>query len=191
MTISPTGQLYGRGSTDDKGPILGWLNVLQAHKELGKPLPVNLKFCFEGMEESGSEGLDELIAREGKGNGGWFDGVDCVCIVSGCDFFLSFINAHFLLQSDNYWLNTRTPALTYGLRGITYFKATVSGPGSDLHSGTFGRTVHEPMTDLVAILSKLVASDGTILIPGVDDFVGVASEEERCVDFLLPRYMLG
>lgn len=78
-----TGRLIGRGSTDDKGPILGWLNVLQAHKALGLELPVNLRFCFEGMEESGSEGLDELISSEAaKGKSGWFGGVDAVCIVS-------------------------------------------------------------------------------------------------------------
>ena len=77
-----TGRLIGRGSTDDKGPILGWLNVLQAHKALGLELPVNLRFCFEGMEESGSEGLDELIISEvQKGEQGFFDNVDCVCIV--------------------------------------------------------------------------------------------------------------
>ena len=73
-----TGKLIGRGSTDDKGPVLGWVNVLQAHKELGLPLPVNLKFCFEGMEESGSEGLDALIEKEAKG---FFNNVDAVCIV--------------------------------------------------------------------------------------------------------------
>ena len=73
-----TGRLVGRGSSDDKGPVLGWLNVLQAHKDLGLPLPVNLKFCFEGMEESGSEGLDELIVKE---KDGFFKGVDAVCIV--------------------------------------------------------------------------------------------------------------
>ena len=76
-----TGRMIGRGSSDDKGPVLGWLNVLDAHKKLGLPLPVNLKFCFEGMEESGSEGLDELIAAE-VGKGKFFEGVDAVCIVS-------------------------------------------------------------------------------------------------------------
>ncbi|KAI1790110.1 CNDP dipeptidase [Ganoderma leucocontextum] len=157
-----TGRLIGRGSTDDKGPILGWLNVLDAHKALGRELPVNMRFCFEGMEESGSEGLDDLIKSEtAKGKGGWFDGVDCVCI------------------SDNYWLNTRTPCLTYGLRGLVYFKLTVSGPARDLHSGSFGRMVHEPMTDLVQLMSKLVAPDGTILVPGVEDLVSVADAEER------------
>ena len=75
-------KLYGRGSTDDKGPILGWLNVLEAHHTLKIDLPVNMVFCFEGMEESGSEGLDDLIASEAKkGKDGWFGGVECVCIV--------------------------------------------------------------------------------------------------------------
>ncbi|KAI0305354.1 CNDP dipeptidase [Multifurca ochricompacta] len=157
-----TGRLYGRGSSDDKGPIFGWINILEAHHTLKKPLPVNLRFCFEGMEESGSEGLDEFILAEvKKGKDSWFDGVDAVCI------------------SDNYWLNTRTPVLTYGLRGISYYKVIVSGPARDLHSGVFGRTVHEPMTDLVALMSRLVDTKGNILIPGVDEMVPPPSEEER------------
>ncbi|PPQ82701.1 hypothetical protein CVT25_009398 [Psilocybe cyanescens] len=155
-----TGQLIGRGSTDDKGPILGWLNVLQYHHENKLPLPVNLVLCFEGMEESGSEGLDDLVRRESE-KGGYFDGVDCVCI------------------SDNYWLNTRTPVLTYGLRGLSYYKVTVSGPGRDLHSGVFGRTVHEPMTDLISLLGTLVTPQGDILIKGVDEMVAPPDEEEK------------
>ncbi|EIN06612.1 CNDP dipeptidase [Punctularia strigosozonata HHB-11173 SS5] len=159
-----TGRLIGRGSTDDKGPILGWLNVLEAHHALGLPLPVNLRFCFEGMEESGSEGLDDAIEAEvKKGKDGWFHGVDCVCI------------------SDNYWLNDRTPCLTYGLRGLTYFKVTVTGPARDLHSGVFGRTVHEPMTDLIILMSKLVDPNGNILIPGVDDMVKPADADELAI----------
>lgn len=57
------GKLYGRGSTDDKGPVLDWINAIEVYKELGQDIPVNLKFCFEGMEESGSEGLDEELAK--------------------------------------------------------------------------------------------------------------------------------
>ena len=77
-----TGKMFGRGSTDDKGPIMGWLNVLEAHHKLNLPLPVNMRFCFEGMEESGSEGLDEFILEEVKKQDSWFKGVDAVCIVS-------------------------------------------------------------------------------------------------------------
>ena len=61
-----TGRLIGRGATDDKGPILGWLNVLEAHTARGLALPVNMRFCFEGMEESGSEGLESSSATLGK-----------------------------------------------------------------------------------------------------------------------------
>jgi len=112
------------------------------------------------MEESGSEGLDDLIKAE-AGPGKFFDGVDCVCI------------------SDNYWLNTRTPCLTYGLRGLTYYKIKVSGPARDLHSGVFGRTVHEPMTDLIQLMSRLVTPQGEILIPGVDDLVAPLTQQEK------------
>ena len=85
------------------------------------------------------------------------------------------------LQSDNYWLNTRTPALTYGLRGISYYKVIISGPARDLHSGAFGRMVHEPMTDLIILMSKLVDPQGNILIPGIDEMVPPPDEEERHV----------
>ena len=53
--------MFGRGSTDDKGPVLCWTNCVEAHQKLGIDIPVNLKFVLEGMEESGSIGLDELI----------------------------------------------------------------------------------------------------------------------------------
>ena len=83
LTVEPDGRMVGRGSTDDKGPIGAWVNVLQAHAELGLDLPVNLRFCFEAMEESDSVGLDDLIRSEAaKGDHGYFDNVDCVCIVS-------------------------------------------------------------------------------------------------------------
>ncbi len=82
------------------------------------------------------------------------------------------------LQSDNYWLNDRTPALTYGLRGLTYFNVLVSGPGADLHSGIFGGAVYEPMTALIALMGKLVTQDGQILIPGVYDGIKPAASDE-------------
>lgn len=111
---------------------MGWLNVLEAHKELGLDMPVNLKMIFEGMEESGSVNLDKFIESE---KDKFFAGLDCMCI------------------SDNYWLDTKTPCLTYGLRGVNYYEVKVSGPDRDLHSGVFGGTIHEPMTDLI-ILSE-------------------------------------
>ncbi|KAJ1977981.1 hypothetical protein H4R33_006095 [Dimargaris cristalligena] len=158
LTEDKEGRLIGRGSTDDKGPVLGWLCAIEAHQQIGLELPVNVKFCFEGMEESGSEGLDAVIVQEAQA---YFKDVDCVCI------------------SDNYWLGKTKPCLTYGLRGVSYFMVSVKGPAADLHSGVFGGTVHEPMTDLVQLFSKLVDSQGRILIPGIMDQVAPLTDEER------------
>ncbi|KAH8083356.1 CNDP dipeptidase [Cristinia sonorae] len=161
LTIDDQDRMFGRGSTDDKGPICAWVNVLEAHSAKQLDLPVNLRFCFEAMEESGSEGLDDLINKEAaKGEDGYFDNVDCVCI------------------SDNYWLNARTPIVTYGLRGVAYFEVTIGGPAQDLHSGMWGNVVHEPMTDLFNIMSQLVRGDGYILVEGVYSGIDDPTPEE-------------
>jgi Cys-Gly metallodipeptidase DUG1 len=160
LTIDSKNRMYGRGSTDDKGPVLGWLNAIEAHQKANIPFPVNLLMCFEGMEEYGSEGLDDLINAEAKK---YFASADAVCI------------------SDNYWLGTEKPCLTYGLRGCNYYCIEVSGPGQDLHSGVFGGTAHEPMTDLVRVMSTLVDAQGKILIPGLDKLVAPLTDDEKAL----------
>ncbi|MCJ1232814.1 hypothetical protein MMC14_000768 [Varicellaria rhodocarpa] len=160
LSVDDKGRMYGRGSTDDKGPVLGWLNVIQAHREAGIEFPVNLLMCFEGMEEYGSEGLDEFIEKEAK-KGGFFEEADAVCI------------------SDNYWLGTEKPCLTYGLRGCNYYSLEISGPGQDLHSGVFGGTAQEPMTDLVRVLGTLVDTHGVIQIPGIKEMVAPLTDDEK------------
>jgi Cys-Gly metallodipeptidase DUG1 len=160
LTVDDKGRMYGRGSTDDKGPVLGWVNVIQSHQKAGIDFPVNLLMCFEGMEEYGSEGLDDFIEAECK-PGKFFADADAVCI------------------SDNYWLGTEKPCLTYGLRGCSYYSIEVSGPGQDLHSGVFGGTAQEPMTDLVRVMGSLVDTDGNIQIPGIKELVAPLSKEEE------------
>lgn len=162
LIVKEDGRLCGRGSTDDKGPVLGWLNAIEAHQKAGIDFPVNLLMCFEGMEEYGSDGLEELVMEEGKK---FFADADAVCI------------------SDNYWLGTERPCLTYGLRGCNYYSIEVWGPGADLHSGVFGGLAHEPMTDLVRVMGSLVDPDGKILIPGIAEQVApVTPEEESLYD---------
>lgn len=158
LTVDDKDRMYGRGSTDDKGPVLGWINAIEAHQKAGIEFPVNLLMCFEGMEEYGSEGLDDFINAEAKK---FFKDADAVCI------------------SDNYWLGTEKPCLTYGLRGCNYYSIEISGPGQDLHSGVFGGTAQEPMTDLVRVMGSLVDTNGTILIPGIKDLVAPITDEEK------------
>ncbi|KAK0629423.1 hypothetical protein B0T17DRAFT_505973 [Bombardia bombarda] len=158
LTVLDDGRMFGRGSTDDKGPVLGWLNAIEAHQKAGIDFPVNLLMCFEGMEEYGSDGLEDLINEEGKK---YFADADAVCI------------------SDNYWLGTEKPCLTYGLRGCNYYSVEISGPGADLHSGVFGGTAQEPMTDLVRVLASLVDTDGKIQIKGIAEQVAPVTKEEE------------
>lgn len=158
LSVDGKGRMYGRGSTDDKGPVLGWLNAIEAHQKAGVDFPVNLLMCFEGMEENGSEGLDDFINDEAKK---FFKDADAVCI------------------SDNYWLGTEKPCLTYGLRGVSYYSLEVSGPGQDLHSGVFGGTAQEPMNDLVRIMGTMADSQGKILIEGINDLVAPLTDEEK------------
>lgn len=156
------GKLFGRGSTDDKGPALSWLWAITLYQKMGVELPVNIKILFEGMEESGSEGIFELIQTEGK-PGKFLDDVDFFCI------------------SDNYWLGTTKPCLTYGLRGVVYFQLSVEGSTKDLHSGVLGGTVFEPMTDLISLMGTLVEPTGKILVPGVYDSVAPVTPEEEAL----------
>ena len=160
LKVDEKGRMYGRGSTDDKGPVLGWLNAIEAHQKAGIDLPVNLLMCFEGMEEYGSEGLDDFIAQEADK---YFKDADAVCI------------------SDNYWLGTEKPCLTYGLRGCNYYGIEISGPGQDLHSGVFGGSAHEPMTDLIRVMSTLVDGQGKILVPGINEMVAPVTDDEMAI----------
>nr|XP_014340893.1 PREDICTED: cytosolic non-specific dipeptidase isoform X2 [Latimeria chalumnae] len=155
--VEKDGKLYGRGSTDDKGPVLAWLNCIEAYQKIGQELPVNLKFCFEGMEESGSEGLEELVFAQ---KDTFFKDVDYVCI------------------SDNYWLGKKKPCITYGLRGVCYFYVEVECSDKDLHSGVFGGSVHEAMTDLIALMGSLVDKKGKILVPDIYKSVAQLTDEE-------------
>lgn len=154
------GALYGRGSTDDKGPVLATLNAIEAFREQKIDIPINIKLVYEGMEEYGSGGLEELlVARKDT----FLKDVDYVCI------------------SDNYWLGKTKPCLTYGLRGISYFMLEVECAAKDLHSGLYGGAVHEAMTDLVSLMGQLVDNKGRILIPGISDTVREVTDAERAL----------
>ena len=64
---------------------------------------------------------------------------------------------------------------------MSYFNIIVDGPAKDLHSGVFGGTVHEPMTDLIFLMNSLVKPDGEILIPGINDQVAPLTPEESAL----------
>ena len=150
------GNVFARGSSDDKGQLLTHIYAAEAVlKEFGS-LPFQLKFLFEGEEEDGSESLTEFVnTHKGK--------LACDCLV----------------VSDGAMFGPNQPAITYGLRGLMAFELTLTGPNRDLHSGTFGGAVYNPAIALSHMMSKMIDADGRIQVPGFYDDVVQLTERER------------
>nr|CAD7393440.1 unnamed protein product [Timema cristinae] len=158
IMVQRNGKLCGRGTTDDKGPILCWIHVLEAFLKMKVPVPINIKFVIEGMHEVGSQGLNKLIVSK---RNTFFSGIDYCCI------------------PDGYWLGTRKPCLTYGLRGLCYFTVEVTGGKKTLDSGHFGGAVYEPLHDLIFMLNSLVDLNGDIDIPGLEKDIAPMTPTEE------------
>ncbi|MFO0820982.1 MAG: dipeptidase [Pirellulales bacterium] len=152
------GNVYARGATDDKGQMLTHVKSAQAWLATRRQLPVQLKFVIEGEEEVGSKGLQSYLASEAAEH-------------LACDV---------VVVSDTSQFGPNQPAITYGLRGIAYFELHVKGPRQDLHSGTFGGGVTNPVISLAKLLASLVDEQGRIQVPGFYDEVRPLSDLERC-----------
>ena len=150
--------LVCRGATDDKGQSFTHLKAVAAMLAERGSLPVNVKFIVEGEEESGGEAIDAFVRQDA----GKKLGCDCVVI------------------SDTAMFGPGQPSLIYGLKGLAYMEIRVTGPNRDLHSGTFGGVVANPLNALGHILAQLQDRDtGRILIPGFYDRVRPVEAWER------------
>ena len=150
------GFLYGRGVSDNKGPVLAALYAA-ADVVLHKQLTADIVFLVEGEEESGSRGFRDTI-RANK------------TLVGDVDW---------ILVANSYWLTDDIPCLTYGLRGLIRATVAISSDQPDLHSGVDGsRLVDEPLKDLVAVLATLSSPSGDIAIPGFYDSILPVSDSE-------------
>ncbi|MEO0564851.1 MAG: dipeptidase, partial [Chloroflexota bacterium] len=149
------GKLYARGASDDKGQMFAQLKAVESLLATGGS-PVNLKLLFEGEEEVSSGGLIKFVP----------DNVELlaadVCVIS-----------------DTSILTKDQQSIVYSLRGLTYFELEVIGPASDLHSGSYGGTVHNPVQAITEIIAQLHNPDGTVNIPGFYDDVLPLDDEER------------
>lgn len=152
------GNIYARGATDDKGQMLTHLFAARAWLKTRGKLPVQLKFLIEGEEEVGSKALGEFLTSPAAR-----EKLKCdVVVISDCSQF-----------------GPGQPAITYGLRGIQMFELKVSGPKQDLHSGTFGGAVANPINAICKLLASLVDERGRIQVPGFYDDVQALSDRER------------
>jgi acetylornithine deacetylase/succinyl-diaminopimelate desuccinylase-like protein len=150
------GNLYARGATDDKGQMLTHVKSAEAWMRTAGRLPVQLKFLIEGEEEVGSEGVEEFIAQEAA---------RLACDVA--------------VISDSSQFGPGRPAITYGLKGIAYFELRLTGAKQDLHSGTFGGAVTNPVNCAARMMASLVDDAGRIQVPGFYDEVVPLTKRER------------
>jgi acetylornithine deacetylase/succinyl-diaminopimelate desuccinylase-like protein len=150
------GEIYARGSADDKGQVFMHFKAVEAHLTQNGKLPVNMKFILEGEEEVGSVNLDEFI-RGHK----------------------SELAADVVVISDSPMFARGIPSICYGLRGLVYFQIDLRGSSTDLHSGSFGGAVANPAIVLSQMLSQMKDRGGRIKIPGFYDDVVALQDEER------------
>lgn len=156
--------LYGRGTSDDKGQFFIHVKSIEAYLKNTGSLPVNVKLLIEGEEEIGSEHLDQFV-KEHK----------------------SLLKADLVLISDSSMFAKGVPSICYGLRGLAYMQIDLVGPARDLHSGSFGGTVHNPIQALTEIIAQLHDKNGKVTIPGFYKDVRPLTKKERDAFKRLPH----
>lgn len=157
--------LHGRGASDDKGNVAMHLLGLQAYLRAtgADGPPVDLTYVVEGEEESGSPHVAALLHTLGDR-----------------------LDADVIVISDTGIFDRDTPSLVTGMRGLVSGELRVTGPGIDLHSGSFGGAVANPATELVRILAAMVDADRHIAIDGFYDGVDEPTPTERAMLAALP-----
>ena len=150
------GKIYARGATDDKGQMFMHIKSVEAFFKTKTKLPVNVKFIIEGEEEIGSSNLEKFVGQN-------TDLLKCDAV----------------LISDTALFDKGIPTLTYGLRGLCYMEVEITGPNRDLHSGSFGGSVANPINILAQMISQLQDKKGKIKIPGFYDDVVKLTKKER------------
>ena len=150
--------LYARGASDDKGQTFLHVKAVEAYLKTEGKLPINVKFIIEGEEESGGESLRAFIPANKE-----------------------LLAANVAVVSDTGMPSPQQPAITYGLRGNCYVLMDITGPARDLHSGSFGGGIDNPLNVLGHLIASFKDQEGHILIPGFYDDVRPLSDEERAL----------
>jgi acetylornithine deacetylase/succinyl-diaminopimelate desuccinylase-like protein len=150
--------LVARGSSDDKGQVYVHVKAVEALLRSHGRLPVNVKFIVEGEEESGGQSLSAFIPQNKE-----------------------LLAADVALVSDTAMVSATQPSIVYGLRGMCYVLLDITGPQRDLHSGSFGGGVDNPLNVLGHIIAKLKDENGHVLIPGFYDQVRPLTPDERTI----------
>src|SRR5471032_1268695 len=147
-------RLYGRGASDDKGPVVVALETARAFHESGS-LPLNVRFLIEGEEEIGSPSLP-----------GFLDG------------HRDELTADLVVSADGAMWRASEPSIPVAAKGLLALDLVVEGPSSDLHSGRHGGAVQNPNHALAAIVASFHTGDGTVAVPGFYEDVAPVELED-------------
>lgn len=150
------GNIYARGSVDDKGQLFLHVKALEAHLKTRGKLPVNVVVIAEGEEEVGSDNLERFVESHKD--------------LLACDA---------VVISDSAMFSPGQPSILSSLRGLAYFEINVTGPSVDLHSGAYGGAVVNPAAALARIISTFHDENGHIAIEGFYDSVDEWSQTVR------------
>ena len=153
--IHPEGAIFARGACDDKGQLFVHVKAFE-EMVANNTLKCNVKFLIEGEEEVASESLEPYLKERKKQ-----------------------LEADIILISDTAMISNAQPSIVTGLRGLSYFEVTLTGPSIDLHSGVYGGAVPNPINLLSDLISKLHDNDQKVTIPGFYDKVVEISDEEK------------
>ncbi len=157
------GMLFGRGVSDDKGQLMAQLMAIEAYLKTGTKLPVNLKLFYEGEEEVGSPNLGSFMQASAN-----------------------LLKADAAVITDVGWIAPDTPSIAYGLRGLAGLEVTFTGPSRDIHSGSQGGAVRNPINALAALIAHFHDASGRVAVEGFYDDVLPLSDQERRQWQLLP-----
>ncbi|MFC3879947.1 dipeptidase [Algoriphagus namhaensis] len=153
--IHPEGAIFARGSADDKGQFYMHIKAFEAMMAENE-LVCNVKFMIEGEEEVGSDNLEKFVVENKER-----------------------LKSDVILISDTHMISMQNPSITVGLRGMAYMEVEVIGANRDLHSGTYGGAVANPINILCQMISSMLDENNHVTIPGFYDKVQALTEEQR------------
>lgn len=145
-------RLFGRSTSDAKGPIVAFLNSMDLLRKEGKEIPFNIKLLLDGEEEKGSAPLAKAVDR-----------------------YRELLQADFLMIVDGPLHSSGAPTLVYGCRGITSLELTVHGASLPLHSGHYGNFAPNPGFQLAQLLASMKDEGGRVSVPGYYDGIQLDS----------------
>ena len=155
----PDWRIFGRSTSDDKGPPMMLVNALEILEKLNKKPEFNIKLIIDFQEEMGSP-----------------------TVVSAVSLYKEKLKSDFLLIIDGPRHPSNKPTLTFGARGISRITLTSYGPIKPQHSGHFGNYAPNPAMNLSKILSSMKDYDGVVTIPGFYDGVTLTNQIRKILD---------